>query len=98
VQEAGTDFWLSGRRPLGEDDTVQPGLAYSGALEKEMEMDAQVQVAVVGALETLHFLNQGTLMPAAPIKLKVTQATVDYITSLKGKEIEVDNQGNVAVK
>jgi hypothetical protein len=63
-----------------------------------MEMATQVQVAVVGALENLNFLNQGTLMPGAPIKLKVTQATVDYITSLQDKDIEVDSQGAVTVK
>jgi hypothetical protein len=63
-----------------------------------MEMDTHVQAAVVGALEALRFSNQGTLMPDAPIKLKVTQATVDYIASLKGKDIEVDDRGGVAVK
>jgi hypothetical protein len=89
---------LSGRYPFGGDDTVQPGRTYSGALIMEMEMATQAQVAAVSALETLKFQNQGTLMPGAPIKLKVTQDTVDYITSLMDKDIEVDDQGTVTVK
>jgi hypothetical protein len=74
------------------------GIAYGGFPGKEMGMDTQVQAAVVGALETLGFSNQGTLMPGAPIKLRVTQATVDHLASLKGKDIEVDDQGTVTVR
>ena len=56
-------------------------------------MATQVQAAVVGALETLQFENQGSSRPGAPVRLKVTPAALDYLTLLKNQTVEVDSQG-----
>jgi hypothetical protein len=58
-------------------------------------MAMQLQDAVVAALEKLGLEREGSSMPGATVKLKVTEKTVKHIQSLVDKAFEVDSQGDV---
>jgi hypothetical protein len=56
-------------------------------------MSTPIQNAVVDALEKLALESEGSGMPGAPVKLKVTEHTVNHIKRLVGKTFVVDSQG-----
>jgi hypothetical protein len=59
-------------------------------------MASLIQSEICSILDKLKFELDGGTHPGAPMTVKVTKETIDFIKSLEGKALEVGADGKIA--